>query len=152
MPSTYETVEIVINSYDNSRSWVLFMHGSPMTTSHISLANETRGLQFACINGPSGGIPIGDLPAEGVRFGAARVGTSPSQEGGECYMNGLPNTKYFNRSNFAGAARFGEGFRSNETNAAPFIGEVCAMRFYSRALTAEEIAYNYEIDKARFNI
>lgn len=152
MPSTYETVEVVINSYDNSRIWVLFMHGEPLSTSHIAFANYKRGLQFAYINGRGGGINLEELPTEGVRFGAARVGTSPSQEGGECYINGLPNTKILSRSNLSSAARFGEGFRSNEINAAPFVGEVCAMRFYNRALTAEEIAYNYEIDKARFNI
>jgi hypothetical protein len=153
MPSTYETVEIVINSYDNSRIWVLFMHdGLPMSASHIALANHTRGLQFAYINGVGGGIDINELPTEGVRFGAARVGTSPSQAGGECYINGLLNTKPFNRSNYSPAARFGEGYRSNEYNAAPFVGEVCAMRFHSRALTAEEIVHNYEIDKARFGL
>jgi hypothetical protein len=123
-----------------------------MSTSHIALANPIRGLQFAYINGRGGGVDLNELPAEGVRFGAARVGTSPSQEGGECYLNGLPNVKIFSRSKLSPVARFGEGSRSSEYNAAPFVGEVCAMRFYSRALTAEEIAYNYEIDKARFNI
>lgn len=31
-------------------------------------------------------------------------------------------------------------------------GNIYSIRLYNRALTAEEIAYNYEIDKARFNI
>ena len=30
--------------------------------------------------------------------------------------------------------------------------EVCCIRYYSRALTADEIAHNYAIDKARFNL
>ena len=33
-----------------------------------------------------------------------------------------------------------------------FRGKVFNVRIYSRALTAEEIAYNYAIDKARFNL
>ena len=34
----------------------------------------------------------------------------------------------------------------------PMTGHVCAVRVYQRALTAAEIAHNYSIDKARFNI
>jgi hypothetical protein len=34
----------------------------------------------------------------------------------------------------------------------PFVGEVCALRLYSRALTADEIAHNYAVDKERFNL
>ena len=33
-----------------------------------------------------------------------------------------------------------------------FDGEICAFRRYNRALTAEEIAHNYAIDKERFNL
>ena len=31
-------------------------------------------------------------------------------------------------------------------------GGICAIRLYNRALTADEIAYNYSIDKVRFNL
>lgn len=31
-------------------------------------------------------------------------------------------------------------------------GEVCALRLYSRALTADEVAANYDVDKRRFSI
>lgn len=34
----------------------------------------------------------------------------------------------------------------------PASGELCAIRIYNRALTAEEIAANYAIDKRRFNL
>jgi len=34
----------------------------------------------------------------------------------------------------------------------PFGGDIYAIRLYSRALTADEIAANYAIDKARFNL
>lgn len=33
-----------------------------------------------------------------------------------------------------------------------FYGDVCAIRFYNRPLTPEEIAHNYKIDKERFNL
>lgn len=33
-----------------------------------------------------------------------------------------------------------------------FVGKYYSVRLYSRALTAEEIAHNYEIDKARFDL
>lgn len=32
------------------------------------------------------------------------------------------------------------------------VGEICAIRFYSRVLTADEIAANYALDKIRFNL
>jgi len=34
----------------------------------------------------------------------------------------------------------------------PFGGDIYAIRLYSRALTAEEIAHNYAVDKERFNL
>lgn len=33
-----------------------------------------------------------------------------------------------------------------------FVGDICAVRCYSHALTEEEIAYNYAIDKERFGL
>jgi hypothetical protein len=41
---------------------------------------------------------------------------------------------------------------ANATSNLGFIGEVNNIRLYSRALTAEEVAHNYEIDKARFGL
>ena len=34
----------------------------------------------------------------------------------------------------------------------PFIGKIYCVRIYSRALSADEIRHNYEIDKERFNL
>lgn len=42
----------------------------------------------------------------------------------------------------------GENQRSNMS----IRGELCAVRIYSRALSADEIAHNYKIDKVRFNL
>ena len=43
------------------------------------------------------------------------------------------------------------GDRANDSSV-PFTGKVYTIRIYSRVLTAEEIAHNYKIDKARFNL
>ena len=46
---------------------------------------------------------------------------------------------------------FGLSGSSNYSNW-NFVGEYYSVRLYSRALTAEELAHNYAIDKARFNL
>lgn len=43
--------------------------------------------------------------------------------------------------------RIGYGY-----NRGGFVGEIYCIRMYNRALTPEEIAYNYEIDKVRFGL
>ena len=76
----------------------------------------------------------------------------------ECYMNGVAQTIRTGSSypyNNAGAY-FGVGTRLSSTGI-PSAGynygaDVCRIALYSRALTAEEIARNYAIDKARFNL
>lgn len=40
----------------------------------------------------------------------------------------------------------------NGSDVYPFSGRIHIIRVYSRTLTAAEIAYNYEIDKSRFNL
>ena len=42
----------------------------------------------------------------------------------------------------------GENSRSNMS----IVGELCIVRIYSRALSADEIQHNYKIDKERFNL
>jgi len=54
----------------------------------------------------------------------------------------------FNQMNYNG---FGiDGWNNNATHA--FRGKIYCVRLYSRALTADEIAANYAIDKIRFNL
>jgi hypothetical protein len=43
-------------------------------------------------------------------------------------------------------------FGHKKNNASIFDGDFFNLRFYNRALTDEEVAYNYEIDKARFGL
>ena len=40
----------------------------------------------------------------------------------------------------------------NPSSSWSFSGDIYSLRLYSRALTADEIAHNYEIDKIRFNL
>lgn len=40
----------------------------------------------------------------------------------------------------------------NNRNHMSINGELCTIRFYNRALTAEEIAHNYAVDKERFRL
>ena len=67
---------------------------------------------------------------------------------GELYMDGSPYAG--SRRNDSWAAQdlmvmFGGSY--NTANA-----EICTIRFYSRVLTSAEIAANYAVDKARFNL
>lgn len=71
---------------------------------------------------------------------------------------GLPEEGFFNGQksettttwNWGTASNTVIGDRQIDAQAWPWNGMVFAIRLYSRALTAEEIAHNYNIDKARF--
>ena len=62
------------------------------------------------------------------------------------YVNGEPMPLYFPPKTLADAV----GCKATAVGGKPI--EIYHVRAYSRALTAEEIAHNYEIDKARFNL
>ena len=66
------------------------------------------------------------------------------------YVNGLPvgpNSIY----TYYGSSR-ARGLVINPTTSWTFSGDIYSIRLYSRALTADEIAANYAVDKARFNL
>lgn len=70
------------------------------------------------------------------------------------YIDGLSQGTFTNAQSSSADATtsmYLELFRV-ATNTYGFNGEACAFRFYSRALTAQEIAANYAIDVARFNL
>lgn len=145
MPNSYKTGEFVVKF--GNIACILFAKGSPSNgNAVVGRLNATRGLQLAYVNTTGGVAHSAD-----VRYYASRTGDSFS-EGGSCYKNGEPYSGGFNRMNLTGINRFGAGYNTNAGNALPFIGEICTMRFYSRALTADEIAHNYAIDKARFGL
>ena len=62
------------------------------------------------------------------------------------YVNGEPMPLYFPPNTLADAV----GCKATAVGGKPI--EIYHVRAYSRALTAEEIAKNYAIDKARFNL
>ena len=62
------------------------------------------------------------------------------------YVNGEPKPLYFPPSTLADAV----GCKATAVGGKPI--EIYHVRAYSRALTADEIAHNYAIDKARFNL
>ena len=73
---------------------------------------------------------------------------------------GVPNKGYFNGQvsqnttvwNWGSSPNTCVGDRQIDQLGWPWNGKVFAIRLYSRALTAAEIAANYAIDKARFNL
>ena len=87
-------------------------------------------------------------------LGMVRMTTTMLCNGTNCqiYENGVYKTQAAQPDvNRAGVQNFiigGENSRSNMS----IRGELCIVRIYSRALTAEEIQHNYKIDKERFNL
>ena len=62
------------------------------------------------------------------------------------YVNGEPKPLYFPPNTLADAV----GCKATAVGGKPI--EIYHVRAYSRAITADEIAHNYAIDKARFNL
>ena len=111
----------------------------------------------SCIGASGSSFGIGlrqSIPANNIvgnRFSiSANYATASSSTADSAYVNGVENT---NRSavNYAdpvsGGLAIGGGYNSKQ-----FFGEIFNIRIYSRVLTADEIAANYAIDKARFNL
>ena len=75
-----------------------------------------------------------------------------SASGSKFYSNG---TAVFTRTTYPGARFFRNMVAIKRTNTVQTVlsqGEVFALRIYNRILTADEIAANYAIDKARFGL
>lgn len=69
------------------------------------------------------------------------------------YVNGMVSNEYSRTSYHNGkiSSLFGVG-KGEYTSWGGATGKYRSVRMYSRSLTAEEIAHNYAIDKARFNL
>ena len=111
----------------------------------------------SCIGASGSSFGIGlrqSIPANNIvgnRFSiSANYATASSPTADSAYVNGVENT---NRSavNYANPVSRGTCIGGGY-NSMPFFGEIFNIRLYSRALTASEIAANYAIDKARFNL
>ena len=80
----------------------------------------------------------------------ANYASSSAQTSDDAYVDGTANSDrgYANFSNpMTASIAIGGGYNSGW-----FSGEIYNLRVYSRALTADEIARNYAIDKERFNL
>lgn len=142
------TIECVckVNSYGSGRGVVAFDENS---TYHIS-----NGARYVVVraNGTVNFTGKGSyLSGAGIGEIATYSGVFPSSEGVDIsagYKNGIAQTL---------TASGGYGFGDNSPSVSPFSayrldGEIYSIRIYSRALTASEIAANYAVDAARFNL
>ena len=111
------------------------------------LSTNNRGFQFM-----SGGKTM-NRPAFGIRWSVAAtfITTTTSHSGQtETFYNGQSSPMNTGTTGW-GARKACIGYYSNKDTYA-FVGEICSVRLYSRAITSAEIAANYAIDKARFNL
>lgn len=90
----------------------------------------------------------------GVPFHAACTYSDSAKSG---FLNGAPvaptdymATTGYNQGDCIGF--FGEGRKTKWVKDYGASGSIYCLRIYNRALTAEEIAHNYAVDKARFNL
>lgn len=69
------------------------------------------------------------------------------------YLHGLQTLNVQNGQGFGSMNKNGLGFDGwYDTSEHEYIGDIYCVRLYSRALTAAEVAANYAVDKARFNL
>jgi hypothetical protein len=113
--------------------------------------NTSRGCQFEYVNASGCVISPSYVVGKDVYVAHTRNAGSTSFK---AYVNGVNRNQSINRTPISADSypRFGCGYNSQASNSYSYIGDVCAMRFYNRTLTAEEIAYNYALDKERFNL
>jgi hypothetical protein len=67
-------------------------------------------------------------------------------------INGISNATAATGGNMPSEAPYSIGGRMHTTDGYAMQGEVCAIRYYNRVLTADERLANYNLDKERFNI
>jgi hypothetical protein len=67
---------------------------------------------------------------------------------GESSQNGYATYSFGNRNRVPSIGGFAPNSASNNV----FVGHIYNIRYYNRALTAAEIAANYAVDAARFNL
>lgn len=110
------------------------------------LQTNNRGFQFV-----SSGNTM-NRPAHDAKWTASatfEMAESSLTELVETFYNGYSSPMNAGTSSWAKAGAY-IGYYNGDTYA--FVGEMYSVRLYSRALLASEIAANYAIDKARFNL
>lgn len=76
--------------------------------------------------------------------------TRPYSDNVFALANGISLERYTKQDNWA--SRYGIGFFGGRYSGYSYRGKIKRVAMYSRALTADEIARNYAIDKARFRL
>lgn len=144
MLSNVLTLEVVGKS--EATSYFAFsLDGASCHRMFSILPTNNRGFQFSS-DAPS---MYADWTLKRWSVAATWDSTSASSQSRQFY-NGVyaPSNSGTSRWEVArNAAYFG-----HKDGTYPYVGELCCIRAYSRALTDAEIARNYSIDKARFNL
>ena len=130
-----------------SNGGVIFGAGQGPENSAIVFTRRSNGAFVQIANSSSAGIK-NIVPFSETLFSIAVNYSSGDIAYSE--VNGIQKNPYYS---FGGTycSTLCVGDRANDSSV-PFTGKVHTIRIYSRVLTAEEIAHNYKIDKARFNL
>jgi hypothetical protein len=137
------TLEVVfsITSTDNTNCSLFGLGGSIERVLWV-YANDVTSIQSALYQNTNG-IPCGEKTLNQTNH-LAITGDGRVYVNGEFYLQRVSSTNELNATMF------------NIGNLPQFrdymIGKINAIRFGGENLTAEEIAHNYEIDKARFSL
>ena len=132
------TMEVVFSTKESSAQAILISLG---TRRVIGCTGNSIGI------GPYQAVPISSALDEtlGVSVTYPEGGNSPTA----AYVNGIlvPERTGGNFTNPVSNGIFVGGYYSK-----PFSGKVFCIRMYSRELTADEVAWNNRIDRARFGL
>lgn len=107
------------------------------------LSTNNRGFQFI-----SNGNTM-NRPAFGIRWSVAATFYSDAIQT-ETFYNGQSSPMNTGTTSWGAKSACIGYYNNNGTYA--FVGEICSVRLYSRAITSAEVAENYAIDKSRFNL
>jgi hypothetical protein len=167
--STVEAVFRLTSKWGNYPSTkgpqILFAVGNPTPTNRGGMMywteTNTSNYKYLIIDGRT--VPthpcVDTVSLFGVRMSASAVygAVAADRPITLCARNGIVQTTRapsgLSRRSNAGGVSFGGAF--NDTIPDGYYGmsgEICCVRVYGQQLTASEIARNYAIDKARFNL
>lgn len=139
---TARTVEVVFSdSYGSAGNRVYVEDNN--ANAGFSLQSNTSNCRLTCNlgNAHQNEVPYSEIARAAPFFCHWALSQSNTST---LYVNGGERRRA-NKS-FTPFTSIGLGLRTN------IQADYCCVRVYSRALTAEEIAYNYNIDKRRFNL
>ena len=140
-------VEFVLQRTETSRPYSVFWYDS--TDYSLGYSSATYAIGFKNLSfGQQGGYFLS--PGNGGELFAIHYHKYPFPR--TAYVNGSSATSSSASeawSAFGTAVCIGGRAPGNTNN---FVGRIKSVRVYSRALTAAEIAANYAVDKARFNL